>query len=343
MNEHRPGDRPQDPAYSPPSLSRRRQSPFARVLPAPRRLARGDRVAVVAGSGPVDRAKLERGLGLLTELGLEPVVGPHVLERSGYLAGRDDERRADLQLAIDDPSTVAVLFARGGYGLTRIVDGLVLDGLREHRKLVLGFSDITAFQLAASGAADVACVYGPMVASNLARRPPDERTLAALASIVGPGDARPLVLGGDHGLRVTGPTARVTAAVVGGCLSLLQASLGTPLEIGTRGGILFWEDVGEDLYRLDRMLTHMRLAGKLAGLAGMIVGVGVGITRERRQDRVDDLTEFLAEWLGEVDYPVVTQFPCGHGEPCVALPLGRLVTIDGGAGTVEIPPLPEGQ
>lgn len=342
MNEYQPGDRRQNPAYSPPSLStlERPAGPNARVLSAPRRLAAAQRVAVVAPSGPVDPAKLERGTAWLSRAGLEVVPGRHLLARRGYLAGSDAERREDLQRAIDDPEIDAILFARGGYGLTRIVDALDLSPLLRRPKLVMGFSDITALQLALAARADLATVHGPMVASNLAREVPDASTLAWMDRIVGPGPAAPVVLGEPDGLVFRGGRGRVTAPLVGGCLTLLSVTIGTPVEIATRGGILFWEDVGEDLYRLDRLLTHLRAAGKIAGLAGMIVGVPVGVTRERREGIVADLTDHVAEVLGDVPFPVVTQLPSGHGEPCASLPIGRLVTIDPEARTVVLPPLP---
>lgn len=342
MNEHQPGNRRQNPAYSPPSLSllERPAGPHARVLAAPPRLRAGQRVALVAPSGPVDPGKLDRGLAWLRGAGLEVVPGEHLLERRGYLAGSDEQRRADLQRAIDDPSVDAILFARGGYGLTRILGALDLSPLLTRPKLVMGFSDITALQLAIAARADLASIHGPMVASNLAREELNGSTIEWMARIVGPGEAGAVVLGERDGLVFRGGGERVTAPLVGGCLTLLSVTLGTPFEIATRGGVLFWEDVGEDLYRLDRLLTHLRMAGKLDGIAGMLVGVPVGVTRERREGIVDDLTEHVAAWLGEAPFPVVTQLPCGHGEPCASLPLGRLVTIDPGTRTVTLPPLP---
>ncbi|MFN7976089.1 MAG: LD-carboxypeptidase [Acidobacteriota bacterium] len=314
--------------------------PFARVLGQPPALRPGDAVAVVSPAGPVDREKLERGLARLEELSLRPRLGRHALDREGYLAGSDDARLSDLEEAIADPGTRAILFSRGGYGLTRIVDRVDLSPLLAAPKIVMGFSDITALHLALAAQADLASFYGPMVASNLGKEVPHARTMTALRIALGL-DAGPLLpIDAGSGIRFTGAPARVTAPLAGGCLSLLVASLGTPFEVATAGAILFWEDVGEDLYRIDRMLTHLRLAGKLDDLAGMIAGVPIGITRERREGAVDDLTPFLESWLasslGRVSFPVVTQFPCSHGEPCVALPLGGLVTIDGAAQRVEI-------
>ncbi len=340
MDEHRPGNRLQNPAYNPPSLSglsRLAHNPYARVLRKPPRLRPGTRVAVVSASGPVDPAKLDRGLAYLREWGLDPFPGKTATKRLGYLAGTDAERAACLQEVLDDDGCEAIFFSRGGYGLSRIILDLDLSGLIAKPKLLMGFSDVTVLQLAAARY-DLASVYGPVVAGTFALETPDPLTVWSVKRLVGPDEATGLLrFDGSHGLRFLGSADPVTAPLVGGCLTLLAASVGTPVEPATRGGILFWEDVSEDLYRLDRLLTQLKLAGKLDGLAGMIIGVPHLVTRGR--ESVTDLTDFIAWWLGEPDYPVVTQFPCGHGVSTAAMPLGRPVTIRPGQGVVEVDPL----
>ena len=286
---------------------------------------------MVAPSGPVDPSRLERGVRFLEGQGLVPVIGQHVLDRQDYLAGPDEARLEDLQAALDDEELGAIICARGGFGLTRIVDRLDLDPLLRSPRWVVGFSDATPLLLAAASRADVAPLYGPMAASNFVRDDFRRQTLQAFRIAVGL-DEGELIVDRGAGTRFLGPEASVTAPVVGGCLSLLTASLATPIEIGTDGAILFWEDVGEELFRLDRLLTHLKSAGKLERLAGMIVGVGVAMKDRGRP--VEDLTPFLEAWLGEVPFPVVTQFPCGHGEPLVSIPLHRLATIDPSNGRV---------
>ncbi|WP_189936607.1 S66 peptidase family protein [Streptomyces sulfonofaciens] len=300
-----------------------------RPLTRPARLRPGARVAVVAPSGPVPADRLEAGLDVLRGWHLDPVVGSHVLaghSAFGYLAGTDAERAADLQRAWCDPSVEAVLCARGGYGAQRMVDLLDWDALRAAGpKVFLGFSDITALHEAFATRMGLATLHGPMVAGAdfvKSTRAQDHLRVTLFA----PRTALTVRRG-----RVLVP-GRATGVTLGGCLSLLAAGLGTPdARPSARGGVLLLEDVGEEVYRLDRYLTQLLRAGWLDGVAAVVLG-----SWEECGPK-DELAALLADRLGGLGVPVVADLGFGHCEDALTMPLGvsaELVADDAGQAPV---------
>ncbi|HXO22758.1 MAG TPA: LD-carboxypeptidase [Thermoanaerobaculia bacterium] len=236
--------------------------PPARLPPAVRP---GDRVGIAALSGPVDPERLTRGLAALRRMGFDPVPAANLASKSGLFAGNDAARLAAFHELAADPTLGAIVFARGGYGVMRLLPAIDWDLLARRPRAYVGYSDLTPFLLEVVRRLGLVAFHGPMVAADLARGldPMEEESfLGALAGRypVAHPFARSL-RGGD----ARGP-------LLGGCLSLLTATLGTPYFPDLAGAILFWEDVDEPPYRLDRMLTHLRLSGSLAALQGMIVG-----------------------------------------------------------------------
>ncbi|MFD8587964.1 LD-carboxypeptidase [Streptomyces sp. NPDC059637] len=308
-------------------------------LVRPRRLVPGDRVAVVAPSGPVPRERLDAGVDVLRGWDLDVVVAPHLLDRHPgfeYLAGQDEARARDLQEAWLDPSVSAVLCARGGYGAQRMADLLGWDAMRvAGPKAFVGFSDITALHEAFAARLGLATLHGPMTAalSFLKDQPTQEhlrRTLFApeevrtLTAPAGPGHSRALVPG-----RARGVTA-------GGCLSLLAAGLGTPgVRTSLRGTLLLLEDVGEERYRLDRYLTQLLRSGLLDGVAG----VALGSWQDCGPD--EPLAELMLDRLGPLGVPVLWNLGFGHCGSHITVPLGVPAVLDADAGTLtcELPAL----
>jgi len=295
------------------------------ILPPP--LGRGDRVAVVAPGGPVRRADLESGIGWLLRQGYEVVRGRHLLRRRAYLAGGDDERAADLNQALADPGVRAIWFARGGYGSHRMVAQVDFEPLRKHPKTLIGYSDVTVLQAAAWGMAGLGSLYGPLV-SELG----DPLAYDAGALLRALSGAR---------LRFDLPRRSILrpgvgeGPIIGGCLSILVGLLGTPFDLETSGAILFWEEVNEEPYRIDRMLAQLRLAGRLEGLRGMVVGRLIGCEARRRENHLS-LADILDGHLKGTDYPVVRDFPVGHMRRKATLPLGRAARLDTGARRLTI-------
>ncbi|QXE33952.1 LD-carboxypeptidase [Streptomyces sp. GMY02] len=310
-------------------------SASAAPLIRPARLRPGARVAVVAPSGPVPQERLEAGLDILRGWDLDPVVAPHVLERHpwlGYLAGRDEDRARDLQEAWCDPSVEAVLCARGGYGVQRMADLLDWTAMRAAGpKVFVGYSDITALHEAFARRMGLATLHGPMVAAMTFLK--DARTQESLrATLFEPESVRTL------GLETAGALVpgRARGVTLGGCVSLLAADVGTPYgRPSAAGGLLLIEDVGEEPYRLDRILTQLVRSGWLDGVAGIALGSWAEC------GPYDAVRSVLLDRLGGLGVPVVEELGFGHGEPALTMPLGVPAVLDAESGTLtlEVPAL----
>jgi muramoyltetrapeptide carboxypeptidase len=289
-------------------------------------------VGVAALSGPVDPERLARGLAALERLGFVPVPADNLASRSGngFLAGEDAERLAAFHRLAADPTLDAILFARGGHGLLRVLPGIDWDLLARRPRAYMGFSDLTPFLLGVVARLGLVAFHGPMVAADLARgltAVEEESFLGALAGRypvtqplgralrTGVGDAGDIGDTGDRGDTGEG----VSGPLLGGCLSLLTAVQGTPFAPDLSGSLLFWEDVGEPPYRIDRMLTHLRLSGSLNRIAGMIVG---HISAGGENGGTPDWPALVSEALSGFPWPLAWGQESGHVAPNRTLPLG---------------------
>ncbi|MEX3107441.1 MULTISPECIES: LD-carboxypeptidase [unclassified Streptomyces] len=299
-------------------------------LTRPRRLAPGARVAIVAPSGPVPEERLQGGLDILRGWGLDPVVAPHVLDRHRefpYLAGADADRAADLQHAWCDPSVDAVLCARGGYGVQRMADLLDWDALRAAGpKVLVGFSDVTALHEAFANRLGLVTLHGPMTAGvDFLKNATAQQHLRA--TLMEPESVQVVTATGGGAL--VGGRAR--GVLLGGCLCLLAAELGTPYaRASARGGLLCLEDVGEETYRLDRYLTQLLRAGWLDGVRGVLLGSWAEC------DAYPLVRAMLADRLGGLGVPVVEEFGFGHGAGALTVPFGVAAVLDADAGTLVL-------
>ena len=281
-------------------------------------LRTGDRIAVVAPGGPAPLEELERGIAFLEKRGDVVTRGAHLSGRRAYLAGTDAERAADLNAAIRDPRVRLVWCARGGYGTPRLLDRVDTRALRRDPKPLLGYSDATALH-EVWRRAGAPILYGPHVVELADRRAWDARSLEAAL----------------HGRAIAVPIARrgvvregrAAGPLLGGCLSLLVGLAGTPYEPPLDGAILFWEDLNEQPFRIDRMLTHLKNAGWLSRLSGMVVGRLHGCrAQDPRLDR--SIREILLDRLEGTRYPVVIDLPAGHVPGKWTLPLGGPARLD---------------
>lgn len=267
---------------------------------------------------------------LLSGWGLRPVPAPNVYARSGYLAGADELRAADLNAAFADAEIRGVLCTRGGYGAQRVVDAIDMAAVRRDPKVVAGFSDITALQFALWRGARLATVHGPGAAWLDERTPARsaESLHAALMTTepvtvhrVAEEDSAPVVAPGV----ASGP-------LLGGNLCLITASLGTTDMPDLTGAILLIEDVDEPPYKVDRMLTHLRRAGALNGLAGVAIGQ---FTRCADEWPVT-VADVLHDRLGDLGVPVLGGLPIGHGVGQLTVPVGVDATLDSVTGTLTV-------
>jgi len=292
----------------------------------PPHLRPGDLVRVVAPSGPVPPEDFAQGAAVLAaryQLRYDPAS---LFRTSGFCAGPDHVRLAELVAGLRDPDARAIVMARGGYGLLRIVAAIEPDLLRLAAKPIVGFSDGTLL-LAQAARAGLASIHGPVVA-QLGRLAEEDRD-ALFAALEQP-DARLLCSGLERLVE-----GRAQGSLVGGNLEVFSRLLGTPYLPDLRGAILFFEDVGERPYRIDRLLTHLELAGVFQAAAGVVTGDFLGCDEPASSKLASPTaSQVLRERLGRLRIPVVLGAPVGHGRRNHALPYGTRVELDANAGTL---------
>ena len=290
------------------------------------------RIALVAPAGPLSAEAVDRAIGRVRGWGWEPVEGEHARRRHGYLAGLDEQRAADLNAALRDPDNDAIWFLRGGYGTMRILDRIDWRALLERPRPVIGFSDITAVHLALQRHGMIS-FHGPHPAT--AELPAyAERGIHRMLTDPSPAGTIPFPPGGaERAETVVG--GRAEGSLVGGNLSLLAATVGTPYAMCSPGAILFLEEVGEPAYRVDRLLSQLRLSGVLDGIAGVAVGA-ISDSPDDPGDGLPAPAELLLDRLGELGIPVAFGFPFGHVPDNWTLPVGVRARLDADAGTLEL-------
>ena len=299
-----------------------------RSLIRPARLRAGDTVAVVAPAGPVVPERLERGLDVLRGWGLDVRVGPHVLghhERFGYLAADDAARAEDLVHAWRDPDVRAVFCARGGYGVQRMVDLLDWESIAAAGpKPLVGFSDVTALHQGFAARLGLSTVHGPVVTSLGSG---DDASRSHLHRLLFEPEPGVTLVSGDTRTLVGG---RAEGVLVGGNVALLAAELGTANSLPAAASIAVLEEVGEEAYRLDRMLTQLLRSGWFDGVRGIVLG---DFTDCGEPDSVQALVE---DRLGPLGVPMLWGAQVGHGSRNLAFPYGVPAVLDADEGTLVL-------
>ena len=296
-------------------------------------LPAGSLIGVIAPAGPAKPGTGAQVQPLLERFGYRVRLYPGCHQNTGYLAGSDATRLADLHQALADDDVAAIHCLRGGYGAMRLLDGIDTALLRAKPKLLIGYSDITALHAlwAANG---LPSLHAPMPASDLAQ-PGREEDAQALFTLLHDGLPAGAVLAPalDGAARASGlhASGHATGRLIGGNLSLVAALLGTPWAWDARGAILFLEDVSEELYRVDRLLTQLRLAGVLDAVAGFVIG---SFTEAEPPEAL--LREMLLPICQRRGLPLLAGWPAGHGTPNRPLPLGVRVTLDADAGSLSL-------
>jgi muramoyltetrapeptide carboxypeptidase len=285
-------------------------------------------IALIAPAGPA-ALDVEKAQQWARARGYELRIYPGVYEREGYLAGSDDTRLRDLHAAFADPEIDAIFCLRGGYGTPRLLDRLDFDLLRANPKPFVGYSDITAVHLAISRYAGFVTFHGPMLNADLLgdkQQPTESSLFSMLRGQLGVGSvlAHPVA----YPLTTIAPGI-ACGRLLGGNLSMIAAVMGTAYEIDAEGIILLIEDVNEPIYRIDRLLTHLRLAGKLAQVAGVLVGDVAGVDQAA-------LERLLKQTFEPLCIPVLSGWRSGHCDPNLTLPMGALVRLDAGEKRVVL-------
>jgi len=287
------------------------------MIEYPPYLEKGDTIGLVCPAGYMASEKVAECIRVLTEeWGFRVKLGKTVGSASeNYFSGTDEERREDFQQMLDDTTVRAVLCARGGYGVSRIIDGISFKKFRKHPKWIIGFSDITVLHSHIFSNYYIATLHAPMAAAFNDGGYINEY-VQSLHSVLRGDKIRYTCEAHEFNIRGEG-----IGELVGGNLALLTHLIGTDSDLKTRGKILFLEDVGEYLYNIDRMFYQLKRSKKLTRLAGLIIG---GFTECKDTDRPFGKTayEIIQEHVKDADYPVCFGFPVSHDKENYALKIG---------------------
>jgi muramoyltetrapeptide carboxypeptidase len=321
----------------------------------PKALAAGDTIMFIAPAGNLDKPRNQLAKKRLEELGFNVRFPKSLFRKRGYLAGTDEQRAAEIMAAFRDPEVDAIFPGTGGYGTTRIVDDLDYQAIQRNPKILVGFSDITGLHIAITQKTGLVTFHSPNPQYGLGS---DDNLYpwaarwfwrALLAKEYGsePGYSilvKPTAaqLSKEYALYYGVPTAvtmvpgTARGRLIGGNLSVIHALMGTPFEIQTDGKILFLEDVGEDPYRIDRMLSTLKLSGKFDHVAGIILG---HFTRRKDEEPWSDdwsMNNVLDDFFAKLGVPVLNQFPIGHVPYNTTLPVGAAAELNATAGTIRL-------
>jgi muramoyltetrapeptide carboxypeptidase len=286
------------------------------MVKIPAYLKKGDTIGLVCPSGYMDKTKTDNCVSALQSWGFKVKIGETVGGKSeNYFSGTDEERLNDFQKMLDDENVKAVLCARGGYGLSRIIDGINFKKFKKNPKWIIGFSDITVLLSHLFTDIKVASLHAPM-ANAFNEAEPDSAYILTLKNVLKgkKGNYTSVV----HDMNKPG---KAEGILVGGNLSLLVHMIGTKSDINTKGKILFLEEIGEQLYSIDRMMHQLKRSGKLDNLKGLVIG---GFTENKDTERPFDKTieQIISDAVKDYDYPVCYGFPVSHEKENVSLKVG---------------------
>ena len=299
------------------------RTPTVKKTIKPPALKTGDTIGIAAPAGPVDSRDFKRHLSVLETSGFHVRTGPHLYDRKAYLAGDDAARLSDLHALFKDKGVQAVFCARGGYGTMRLLSGIDYDLILDNPKILVGYSDVTALLSAIFKKTGLTVFHGPMVQGFADK---NETTRSHLFQLL---SSDCTTVNGDGQTRTLFP-GKAAGRLMGGNLTLLCHLSGTPYFPDLEQSLLFIEDRGESLYRIDRMLTHLGLSGRLEQISGLIAG------RFEQCGDADAIDQLLKDRLAHLNIPVLTGFPSGHGQDNLAWPLGINAELDAVRKTIKL-------
>jgi len=298
---------------------------MAKILtPAP--LREGDKIAILSPAGIVKPDNVYKALPVLRNKGWEPYVCPSTFHRHGTYAGTDDERYADLEAALTDPETRAILCSRGGYGVVHLMERLAKLPLRNDPKWVIGFSDISALH-ALMASAGIESIHAHMTSHLAATGGHDDDSLALFDILEGHNVSYEI---DAHHLNREG---KASGRLLGGNLAVISDLIGTPFNMLQPGTILFMEDVSEPIYKIERIMYQLRLSGVMAKLKGMIVGRFTDYSKDVDNASMETMISRIVEPFG---FPVAYHAPIGHVSHNIPLVESRMTTLTVAPGIVRI-------
>jgi muramoyltetrapeptide carboxypeptidase len=299
------------------------------IIP-PESLAHGMTIGIIAPSGPVDPDSLNTAISRIKTRGYSIKLGAHLFDRLGFLAGKDEDRASDLNNMLADPNVDAIFCARGGYGAGRILDRINWSHLAARPRIFCGYSDITILHLAIERTCGIVTFHGPMAQKLDGSLPqPSEDCFWNMMELPTPYGVYDCT--GDSVKTLYGGIAR--GRLSGGCLSLLTAAMGTKEEPDFRGKIVVIEDVGENVYRVDRMLLQMERAGLLQQSEGFIIG---DVTDCPDKQQPISLLDIWRERIAKWNKPAIVGFPFGHTASPYTIPLGCTAELNADDGTLTV-------
>ncbi|MDZ7996240.1 MAG: LD-carboxypeptidase [Nostoc sp. EfeVER01] len=304
--------------------------PSLNTIRKPPRLQAGDTVGLIAPAGIVDAKDIEAAQKSVSQLGLKVKLGKHILDRYGYLAGKDSDRADDVNLMFSDRTIKAIIPMRGGWGCNRILPLLNYSLIRSHPKILIGYSDITTLLLAINARSQMITFHGPVATSTW-----NQFTVDYFKRILFNGETVTMQNLNPSEVRVeTIASGKARGKLVGGNLSVLSAMVGSPYLPSWNKSILFVEEVGEDVYRIDRMLTQLKTAGILNQITGFIFGQ---CTKCSLGDEPSfTLMQVLQQHILPLGIPAWYGSMIGHIKDKFTLPIGVEVEIDAELGTIRM-------
>jgi len=302
----------------------------------PKPLKKGDKIGIIAPAGPAPEEKLKKGIKVLEDMGFSIVLGRSVFQKRGYLAGNDELRLEDIHRMFLNTEIKGIICMRGGYGTPRLLERIDYNLISKNPKAFIGYSDITALHLAFVQKANMVTFHGPMVTSDLAADDFNEYTARWLIkALMGKEPLGKLENPeGEPPVKSIVP-GKVCGEIIGGNLSLIASTIGTPFEIDTRNKILMIEEIGEEPYRIDRMLTQLKLAGKLDDALGFVIGECIGCGASDPENSLD-LEEVIDDIIVPLNKPSIAGLKCGHGRYKLTLPLGIKAELDAAKAEISI-------
>jgi muramoyltetrapeptide carboxypeptidase len=298
----------------------------------PAKLEKGMTIGLIApASAPGNEKSINAGIKILEDHGYNVKLARNAKAKKGFLAGTDRQRISDIHSMFKNKKIDAIACLRGGYGTPRLLKGIDYDLIKNNPKIFIGFSDITGLLVAFLKKSGIVTFHGPMVTSNYAHKKGRDYALGSLLKIVSNDEAFGSILPGSgikKGKAIQ--KGRATGILVGGNLSLLVTLLGTPFDFSTKKKILFIEEVGEDNYRVDRMLTQLLNAGKFNDAAGIAFGQFSGCVATPSPDNrpTQGIAEIIKDRTKGLNIPVVSGLPFGHDAFTATLPVGIKATLD---------------
>lgn len=292
----------------------------------PKSLIKGDIIGLIGPSSPTDVEKINPSIGKIQELGFKVVVGESCYRVHGYLSGKDEIRANDINTMFKDENINGIWCIRGGYGTPRILDMIDYNLIKENPKVFIGYSDITAIHIALNQKSNLVTFHGPMASTELIYDLDNFTKEYLLKNIHYNKELGLINNPNDIELQTLVPGI-CEGKLIGGNLSLVASTIGTPYEIDTKGKILFLEDIDEEPYRIDRMLIQLKLAGKLNDAAGIILGNWNNCIG-KEPERSLTLMEVFNEIIAPCNKPTLYNLMVGHCKPMITLPLGINARLD---------------